>query len=290
MANSKFAQYLLNRGIFTPEEAGSLLKKSSVTVPKISVMALEKGLLDAQQAEKLLRVQDFMVEALDDDCLTALQLDELKKTVPNHRTCLGQVLLDEGLVDLPLLAKLFEESKQESCHPVDEVVNSMLAEKNADIEEYAYICDYVQLFVRAMNRFVDTDALLVRDDSVDLVDSTYLVYQNMGGTKKLTVGCRMTGKELLDMASIFSGEQQTEVNEMALNCIEEFCNVVNGHYIVNMSAKKQDMDLDMPHTVENAVPMGDNVFSLRIETEFGALMLYISEDGFVLNEKNYFGW
>ena len=100
----------------------------------------------------------------------------------------------------------------------------------------------------------------------------------------------MNGDVMLSMAKRFSGEVLTEVDEMAIDCIEEFCNVLNGLYIVNMSGKSQDMDLDMPQTVENGEPGGDNVFQLRVETEFGGFVLYLSMDGFVFEDSKPLRW
>ena len=290
MANNQFSQYLLNRGVLSADNAGRVLAKSISVAPELAVIALERGLIDAQHAEKLLGVQDFMAETLEDNYLTALQLDELKKSMPSPRARLGQVLLNEGLADLQLLARLFEESKEACCQPVDEVVDAMLERQGADLKEHAHIREYVQLFVRAMSKLAHTDVILVMDEDVDLVDATYLIYQSMGGALRLTAGCRMTRAVLLAMARRFSGEGLPELNDMAFDCIEEFCNVVNGLYIVNMSSHSKDMDLEMPKTIENGVPAGDGVFSLMVETEFGAFMLYLSRDGFVLNERNYFGW
>ena len=100
----------------------------------------------------------------------------------------------------------------------------------------------------------------------------------------------MNGDVMLAMAKRFSGEVLTDVDEMAIDCIEEFCNVLNGLYIVNMSGKSQDMDLDMPQTVENGEPGGDSVFQLRVETEFGGFVLYLSMDGFVFEDGKPLHW
>ena len=45
--------------------------------------------------------------------------------------------------------------------------------------------------------------------------------------------------------------------------------------IVEPAADEHDFlhgDLDMPQTVENGEPGGDNVFQLRVETEFGGFV------------------
>lgn len=290
MANRYFSQYLLNKGVLTSDNAGRMLAKSLNVTPELSVLALEKGLINSEQALELVAADGFIRAALGRNYLTALQLDDLKKAVPERSACLGQVLLDEGVVDLSELARLFEESAASDCRPVKAAVNDMLQSQNVDSSDYEYIKDYVELFLGALQRFMNTDAVIVRGGNSDGVDTTYLTYQSMGGALRLTVGCRMTGDVMLAMANRFSGEELTSVDEMAVDCLEEFCNVLNGLYIVNMSGKSQDMDLDMPRTVENGEPAGDNVFQLWIETEFGSFVLYLSMDGFVFEGMKSLSW
>lgn len=139
MANRQFSQYLLNRGILSSDNAGRVLAKSLHAVPDLAVLALEKGLITSQQAKKLLGVKEFVVAALEENYLNALQLDELKKAVPDRSACLGQVLLEEGIVDIHTLAKLFEDSKDEDSHPVDDVIKEMLEAQGWDAHEHAYI-------------------------------------------------------------------------------------------------------------------------------------------------------
>ena len=290
MANRQFSQYLLSRGILTSDNAGRILAKSLHAIPKLSVIALENGLITPEQADKLLGVNTFIRTALSEHDLNAEQLDELKKTVPDRSACVGQVLLDEGMVDLSTLAELFEQSKVTHSNSVSDAVNRMLEKQNLDTEEYFYIGEYVELFMRAIKRFTHTEVLVIPNEDFEVADTTYLTYQTMGGSLRLTAGCRMTGSIMLDMASRFSGDIQTEVNEMAIDCIEEFCNVVNGRYIVNMSGHNHDMDLDMPRTVENGIPAGDDVLSFRVVTEYGEYELYLSREGFLLNNDEYLGW
>lgn len=290
MANRQFSQYLLSRGILTSDNAGRILAKSLHAIPKLSVIVLENGLITPEQADKLLGVNTFIRTALSEHDLNAEQLDELKKTVPDRSACVGQVLLDEGMVDLSTLAELFEQSKVTHSNSVSDAVNRMLEKQNLDTEEYFYIGEYVELFMRAIKRFTHTEVLVIPNEDFEVADTTYLTYQTMGGSLRLTAGCRMTGSIMLDMASRFSGDIQTEVNEMAIDCIEEFCNVVNGRYIVNMSGHNHDMDLDMPRTVENGIPAGDDVLSFRVVTEYGEYELYLSREGFLLNNDEYLGW
>lgn len=282
MANRYFSQYLLNEGILTPENAGLMLAKSISVEPDLTVVALEKGLIGVDQAIEL-EGNRFEEVVLAKKYLTALQLDDLKKAVPERSACLGQVLLNEGIVSLIDLAKLYEASSKAGSQPIMEVVSSLLKSKGMELGEKEHWGDYVELLVGTMQRFMNTDAILLQGGKAAAeADRTYLVSQSMNGALSMTAGCFMCGSVLLTMANRFSGEELTEVDEMAVDCLEEFCNVLNGLYIVNMSGKNMDMDLDMPRTEEDAVPTGADVLSLQVETEFGSWILYMSDHGFIV--------
>ena len=88
MANRYFSQYLLNKGVLTSDNAGRMLAKSLNVTPELSVLALEKGLINSEQALELVAADGFIRAALGRNYLTALQLDDLKKAVPERSACL----------------------------------------------------------------------------------------------------------------------------------------------------------------------------------------------------------
>lgn len=282
MANRYFSQYLLNAGILTPENAGEMLAKSIGVKPDLAVAALEKGLINEAQIADF-QSDSFEVAVLEKKYLTALQLDDLKRAVPERSACLGQVLLNEGVVDLTELAKLYEASGKSGSEPVADAVHQMLQAEGQDPSAKEHWVDYVELLIGTMQRFMNTDAVLhAKAVSVAEPAKSYLVSQSMSGALSLTAGCLVSDDVLLAMAVRFSGEEITEVDELAIDCLEEFCNVLNGLYIVNMSGKNMDMDLDMPKYDEGVVPEGADVLGLQVTTEFGDWILYMSDHGFIV--------
>lgn len=288
MANRYFSQYLLNKGILTADNVSSILAECRALEPDLSMMALEKGMIDAEQALELWESSNACVKAVEKGYLTPLDLDNLKKDVPNSRACLGQVIFTKKIVDLPRLSALFKENDDAYCYPVNEVFDSVLRSHGVDAEDYEHVRDYVELFLDTIQKFLHTNALLVQGDNIDTEETTYLTYQSMGGALTLTAGCRMPDDVLLAFSKRFSDGKVVCLDDMAVDSIEEFCNVLNGLYIVNMSGKSQDMDLDMPQTVKNVEPKGDNVLQLKVETELGGFMLYLSMSGFVFEDSRVF--
>ena len=85
----------------------------------------------------------------------------------------------------------------------------------------------------------------------------------------------------LEMARRYSGEDLTELDELAEDSLAEFINVLNGLYIVNLSGRDLDMDLDMPRGGQDVGPTASNMIAMRIVTDFGSFVIHLAEDEFI---------
>ena len=280
MTNKFFSQYLLNAGIITTDNAAAILAESLQVSPQLYMTALQMGYLDGRQAAELKEADSFERAALDKEYLTVMQLDAVKKAEPDRDAFVAQVVFDQGLVDLPQLGEFFASSQKQDCHPVYEVMRQVYAASNLEETELGYIGDYMELFVSTLQRFMKADAVLVAAPAEQL-EKQYLTYQSMGGAMALTVGCSMSPEIMVEMAARYSNEALDDVNEMTIDSVEEFYNVLNGLYIVNMSGSNLDMDLDMPYTVMDLLPKGGQIYTVNVVTDFGRFALYLSNDGFM---------
>lgn len=290
MGNRYFAQYLLNKGILTADNAAEILSECRHVTPDITVIALEKGWINDVQAQELARAKNPEMAALDKGIVSASQLDVVHKGEPDLRVRLGQVIWQREMVDLSQLAKLYKDNSGDYCQPVREIFGGLLRENNLDANDYEHIEKYVELFLATLQKIMNMNALLLRTDNYDTHGASYFVYQNMGGALSMAAGCKMSEEILAALASRYSGENIAQADELAIDCVEEFANVLNGLYTVNMSDNSQNMDLDMPCTMKNADPVGGRILHLRVESELGSFMLYLSMNGFMFNDQNRFNW
>ena len=67
----------------------------------------------------------------------------------------------------------------------------------------------------------------------------------------------------------------------AVDALEEFLNVVNGLYIVELANRKIEPNLDFPLANEDVIPRGSHQLLLRVYTEAGDFILVLSTDAFL---------
>lgn len=275
MGNRYFSQYLLNKGVLTPDNVGYILPKSAHAVPTIAVLAAQQGFLSDDQAAQL------QGGAAAEELLTVAQMENLKGMTPGRDAFIAQCLIDEQITDLVEINGLFRECDGEDVHPVKDAVVAFIG----DDEQLSHIvevyCDYSEMFIGALQRFMNTDAVVLPGQEVKSADGTRMASQGMGGHLSLSAGLMASDDVLLEMARRYSGEDLETVDDMAEDCVAEFINVLNGLFIVNLSSQDFDMDLDMPKNGKNTIPMASNLTSMEIVCDFGKFILYLAEDDMV---------
>lgn len=283
MGNRYFVQYLLNVGALKADEVLELMAKASKAEPGLPLLAMRKGLLSSAQLSEM-NISDeaaFAEEAKDRKLLTVAQIDTLKNEAASSDACFGQALLDAGLADYAKLEALFSEADEaeEEESPVYAAVMSRAGDDDAHL--YEIYGKYADMFISSVQRFMNTDAVLLPGEAMLDADGTHLVSQSLGGGLVLTPGVMAKNDVFLEMGRRYSGEELEEIGDLAVDCVAEFINVLNGLYIVNLSQLDMDVDLGEPKDAENVLPMATNMLALNVCTEFGSFVLYMAQDEFM---------
>ena len=280
MGNRYFVQYLLNVGALKADEVLELMTKASKAEPGLPLLAMRKGLLSSAQLSEM-NISDeaaFAEEAKDRKLLTVAQIDTLKNEAASSDACFGQALLDAGLADYAKLEALFSEAEEEES-PVYAAVMSRAGDDDAHL--YEIYGKYADMFISSVQRFMNTDAVLLPGEAMLDADGTHLVSQSLGGGLVLTPGVMAKNDVFLEMGRRYSGEELEEIGDLAVDCVAEFINVLNGLYIVSLSQLDMDVDLGEPKDAENVLPMATNMLALNVGTEFGSFVLYMAQDEFM---------
>ncbi len=283
MGNRYFVQYLLNVGALKADEVLELMAKASKAEPGLPLLAMRKGLLSSAQLSEM-NISDeavFAEEAKDRKLLTVAQIDTLKNEAASSDACFGQALLDAGLADYAKLEALFSEADEaeEEESPVYAAVMSRAGDDDAHL--YEIYGKYADMFISSVQRFMNTDAVLLPGEAMLDADGTHLVSQSLGGGLVLTPGVMAKNDVFLEMGRRYSGEELEEIDNLAVDCVAEFINVLNGLYIVSLSQLDMDVDLGEPKDAENVLPMATNMLALNVGTEFGSFVLYMAQDEFM---------
>lgn len=281
MGNRYFSQYLLNEGVLDSSSISDVLPKSAHAVPQLYLLAIQQHLLSESQIEELAAAGDAAEALVAGKMLTEAQTESLKSTVPGRDACIAQTLLDEKVTDIKTIDRCFQEYDRAEVCPIRDAVKKIISKhEDMNLVEDLY-GEYTEMFVGALQRFMDTDAVVLSEATDLNTKGTRIVSQSMGGQMSLAVAVMADEKVFLEMANRYSGEELTELDELAEDSLAEYINVLNGLYIVNLSGKDFDMDLDMPRSGQDANPVASNMIAMRVATEFGSFVVYLAEDEFI---------
>ena len=153
------------------------------------------------------------------------------------------------------------------------------------LSETTLYADYVELFTASLTRFLHLDALIVPTPvsvaEIEKEDGMWAVAQHITGDVSIVDGLLARDEVFLTLASRYSGEDLKEVDSDAIDSLEEFLNVINGLYIVQLANRKIEPDLDFPLSGHDIIPRGSHQLVLRLYTEAGDFLLILSADAFL---------
>lgn len=281
MGNRYFSQYLLNAGVLDAGNISDVMPKSAHAVPQLHILAMQQHLLSESQVKELSTADDVVKTLEEAKMLSDAQIESLKNTVPGRDARVAQTLLDEHIADLKNIERCFREYDNDELHPIKDAVKKIVSkyeEMNPVADIYG---EYTEMFVGALQRFMDTDAVVLTEATDLDFAGTRIVSQSMGGQLSVAVAVLAKNQMFLEMARRYSGEDLTELDELAEDSLAEFINVLNGLYIVNLSGRDLDMDLDMPRGGQDVGPTASNMIAMRIVTDFGSFVIYLAEDEFI---------
>ena len=288
-----FGQYLFNKGIISADQLCDLLVYEQSVRVKLGVLALNAGLMTAAQIEEihtLQRSQDkrFGEIALAKGYLSSQQLDSLLAMQSSRHLGLNQAILDKQYLTLPQLAAALESFAQDNqlspdmlqslqSADMDQIVRLFFdfpADKAGDL-----YYDYAALLLKNIVRFLGDQPLLSRPLPPARQPDGWLISQQAIGDRTLSTALLLNDASLLGLASRFSQEELTQVDELAKDSAAEFLNLHNGIFLINMSDQGLELDL-RPQTVATAYNAADskNITGCRvpITLTFGSMELLFS--------------
>ncbi len=281
MNSHYFAQYLLNTGVFSADEVQRLLAKAMEIQVQLPVLALRQGILSAGQIAPLAELSeaDFAKAALKKALLTESQIRNLRESVTGESLRFAQVLLSEKLLDYVRLAELFSAYEQDG-NPlrvaVAKVADGMLE------EELGAYGDYVELFMQSLLRFMNMPAVIdVQSMPLDAEMPAHIVSQRMGGDLNLVGGIFAEDRVFAGLAARYSREDIKSVDDLAIDSLGEFLNVMNGLFAVKLAKRQVDIDLELPRWQKNVKPEANKMLELCIVTGIGSFMLVLASDEFL---------
>ena len=291
MINRYFGQYLLHNGLLTAGQFQSAWAATQSCPSKLGVLAMNAGFMSARQVEEVHALQytqdrRFGEIAVEQNYITTEQLEQLLSAQKTQSVTLGQALVDLEYFSLSQLEQALLQYKQDSSLSAEQIA----ALENRDFEKavrefldfsadgtMSAVCyyEYVALFLRNMIRLLDEREPAVRMTSLPAGEAgEWTACQELTGDSKLFTGITASGDALLALASRYSDEALTEIDELALDSMAEFLNVHNGIFCVNQTELGKNVEM-MPQSVEQGVPADRARWAVEIISDVGTFYLLL---------------
>jgi len=288
MFSQYFGRYLLNEKYLTESQLETALDYQQSVRLKLGVLAINAGYMNAQQANQVHQMQTkldkrFGEIAVESGYLKEEQVEELLSSQRFGHLLLAQALIDKGYMSLVVFEGAIYEYKKKynlsegqfdslQKDDVDEIINIYV---NLEGDKYEKeIKHYIALFMRNIIRFIDSEVYTGKIMKVEKYKTKCAVSQRIKNTINLQTYINAEPEVFLKVASKYAEEELSIVDKMAKDSTGEFLNLNNGLYLVGMSNKGIELEMEaqsvfFDETISSA-------YMLPIELPFGKIELIIS--------------
>lgn len=288
MYTQVFGHYLLRSGMVTNEQLLSALTIKSSTRVKLGTLAIHQGYMTASEAERVFSLQArrdklFGEIAVEEGYLTQENVTELLQMQVPGFILLGQVLVDQGILTTVQMQNALTDYRSEfEIDDLDnseehlELINHLLAdiipEEDAALQEY--ISEYLLLLFNNLIRFIGNDFTALNILKLPEVPTDHCSSQSLNCPEfHLDSALNMDAGSAIAFASRYAKNEYTEFNEFVQAAMEDFLNLHNSLFAVNMSNEfSLEVLLDSPEAHhEDLFSPGKTTYLFPILYPFGTV-------------------
>ncbi len=286
-----FGNFLLGKGAVSPEQLSAAIAHTQSTHVKLGTIAMQKGYMTAAEVDEVCFIQTredkrFGEIALERNYLFEDQLEELLETQNSNYLILGQTLVDLGILNNGELEQYLIDYQAEndlgSLSYSDEnddviahLVENFLDETEDVIPDHAVI--YIKLIFNSLVRFVGQDFTPMAPIEVDSYETHCCVTQRVGGPIHIMSSLDMDEDVAVEFASRYADMEFSEFDEYVEASLEDFLNLHNGLYTVNMSNDRaMELTLEPPYHEDGAeINFRGKCYVIPIIYPFGTVYIIV---------------
>lgn len=283
--------YLLNKEYVTSEQLIEALQYQKSVHLKMGVLAIHAGYMNSKQVEEVHIAQTrkdgrFGELAVEAGFLTEEQVTELLNSQKPDYLLLSQALVDKGFITTADFEKAMKEYQEEYSISDSDFADAQ-SDKVAELIENFYQLNgansklqaqYITLLFNNIIRFIGKD--FTPQKAMDLADykATRCVIQKIAGDFNAETAIDMDINTAIAFASRYAGEDFTEDNEFVQASVEDFMNLNNGLYVVNLSNESSiESSLEPPVTTTSVPTASGSYFLIPITFPFGTVHFILSK-------------
>lgn len=288
-----FGNYLLSRNIVTREQLIEAMRKKSSSHIRLGTLAIHAGYMTASEVNRVIVLQThedkrFGEIAINEGYLTELQVAELLSEQKPDFLLLGQALVEDGVIDHEEFQNLIIDYQSDNdltafeySTETKEAIRQMiehffvLAERPLSTHEISLY----HLLMNSLVRFIGDDFTPVPPILCQEYPANYCVSQEINGAFSVHTYLDIPESACIDFASRYVGETFTEFDEYVRASLEDFLNLLNGLFIVNMSNDCSiELTLDPPvvEETESLLTFQEETYLLPIVYPFGTIYFIIT--------------
>lgn len=294
MFSQYFGSYLLNKGYLSAEQLRHAMELQDAVHLKLGILALNEGLMTPEQISNTHERQRMMDKrfgeiAIELGFLTETQVIHLLNAQKRSHLLLGQALIDNGYLTIEQLNSALEEYKND--YGLSN--KSFNALQQGDIEEivqvysdftvsryYKTYNDYVALLLKNLVRLMNVSSNLEHNRLISDYKAPYLVYQEIKGPVSFYTGIASDNADTMaNLAANYACEKYDAYDEMAQAALAEFLNLHNGIFLVNMSNRDLELELNPQISAQDVqLQIKGSGFIVPINTKYGKFEVILAEN------------
>lgn len=289
-----FGSYLLRNEAITTEQLLEAFSKMKNARIRLGTLAMHKGLMTAAEVDECCFIQTredkrFGEIALERGYLTFDQVEELLRSQDSDYLLLGQTLVENGVfnnADFDKYLKAYSAESQlestdmdmENKDKIKALIEQFVAMADTPVSEHVIM--YLNLLFNDLIRFIGEDFTPLAPQVVKEFDVKYCVCQPISSVSYSSDSyINMDEDAAIEFASRYAKDQFMEFDEYVQASLEDFLNLHNGLFLVNMSNQYSiECALKPPFSVEAKINVEGNksLLLLPIVYPFGTFELLIT--------------
>ncbi len=279
-----FGNYLKDKNLLDENQLDALMQYRKENRVKLGMLAVEQGLMTAEQAEEVNRLQALQDKrfgeiAIEKSYLTEADMEQLIKKQGNPYYLFLQAVQEKGYLSKDAVTGMRETYRDEkdltetqmdviASGTVDEIAEILLEAENAHAE------GLIKLAVRNIVRFVSTDIYFERIECVNRLEAAQMASQQITASVPMQLGLVSENDELLELACIYGREEFSELDADAYDAVCEFINCNNGLYARNHSTLCCELEL-LPPTFESSAVLEGEIYLLTVYVNKKKMTIFV---------------
>lgn len=286
-----FGSYLLGRDVITTDQLDKAISRLSDSRIRLGTLAMHEGYMTPAEVDEVCYMQTredkrFGEIAVEREYLTQEQVNSLLKLQNPDYILLGQNLVDIGAITNSQLDEYLRDYQDETG------IYDMGSENNAKTEKIVgaffagvrprdrNIIMYVNLLFNDFVRFIGDDFTPMEPSIVKSVDCEFGITQKIDGQVRLSTGLVMEKDTAVRFASRYAKMRFKDFDEYVMASSEDFLNLHNGLFCVNISNESSvELTLDPPAREEKSnITFSHTTYQIPIDYTFGKVTFLISSE------------